>query len=200
MQYRAVATRCAIDLSELKFEQEESTRILASLGFKTLDVDVVSLAREQVGRAVYVRGVSFQEAPHTVDCSSFIKWLFAQKGIWLPRLCVQQYLYKDSVTPDEVLPGDVLYTKGVLNLYGEDPAEGVGHVGLVTGDGTVIHAAGKRAGVIEVGMERFCKANKPQGVRRFFQPETLTLEVPSSRQIESSDDITWLLLKQLGSS
>ncbi len=195
MQYRAVANRCAFDLSEIGVAQGEGTQILASLGFGVLDVDVVSLAREQVGRAVYTRGVSFQEAPHIVDCSSFIKWLFAQKGIWLPRLCVQQYQYKDSVTPDEALPGDVLYTKGVLNLYGHDPEEGVGHVGLVTGDGTVIHAAGKRAGVIEVGMERFCKANKPQGVRRFFQPETFTLQVPSSYQIEWSDDITWLLLK-----
>ncbi|MBU1292730.1 C40 family peptidase [Patescibacteria group bacterium] len=197
MQYRAVGKRCAIDLSDTGVSEQEAAEILERLGFIQIQVDLSVLARGRIGESIYHRGVSILEAPGVVDCSSLIKWLFAQKGIWLPRLCVQQYMYTESICVEQIQAGDVLYTSGVLNLYDQDPSHGVGHVGLATSETTVVHAVGKNRGVKEVSLERFYGARKLQGIRRFSKETTATFIVPESHIVEWSDDIKWLLLKHV---
>ncbi len=84
-----------------------------------------------------------------------------------------------------------------MNFYDTDPSISVGHVGLATGEGTIIHAAGKRAGVVEIPVERFIGNRTLQGVRRFESFDSITLEISHDRLVEWSDDIRWLLLQNL---
>ena len=151
MHYRAVQNRCAVDLGSinLPIEPEESIEILKSLGCECEIVDIVQIARRLIGNARYERGVSFGAAPKIVDCSSLIKWLYGQKGIWLPRLCVQQCSYGLDVERNEICPGDVLFTPGFVHFSNPDFTEGIGHAALATKEGTVIHAASRKVGLIE---------------------------------------------------
>ncbi|MBU2158850.1 C40 family peptidase [Patescibacteria group bacterium] len=197
MQYRAVGKRCGIDLSDTGVSEEVALKILNELGFEVHDVDIVELARQRIGQSVYKRGVSIQDAPSIVDCSSLVKWLYAQKGIWLPRLCVQQYLYPESICVEQIQAGDMVYTRGVVDMYDQDPSLGVGHVGVVTAEATIVHAVGKNRGVREDCFQRFCSGRKVQGIRRFSKQTTRTLIVPDTYTIEWSDDIKWILLKHV---
>ncbi len=197
MQYRAVENRCAIDLSSLPLPQERALTLLDILGFKVLKVSVVEAAQGLTGKSTYSRGAHFGEAPTVLDCSGLIKWGYGQKGIWVPRLSIQQFGYGEEVRLPDLKPGDVLFTTGHVNFYDTDPSIRVGHVGLATGEGTVIHAAGRRAGVVEVPVERFIGSRTLQGVRRFQSSDAITLQIPRERLIEWSDDIRWLLLQNL---
>jgi len=197
VQYRAVENRCAIDLSLLPLPQEQALALLEVLGFKIVAVCVVDTARKLIGQSMYSRGALFGEAPAVLDCSGLVKWVYGQKGIWVPRLSIQQFVHGEEVEISDVRAGDVLFTSGYVNFYDTDPSIRVGHVGLATGEGTVIHAAGKRAGVIEVPVERFIGSRTLQGVRRFQTPDVITLQTPSNRLVEWSDDIKWILLQNL---
>lgn len=197
MQYRAVENRCAIDLSSLPLPQEQALALLEVLGFKVVMVCVVETARRLIGQSMYSRGALFGEAPAVLDCSGLVKWVYGQKGIWVPRLSIQQFVHGEEVEISDVRAGDVLFTSGYVNFYDTDPSIRVGHVGLATGEGTVIHAAGKRTGVIEVPVERFIGSRTLQGVRRFQSPDVITLQTPSNRLVEWSDDIKWILLQNI---
>lgn len=155
-------------------------------------VDVVALARAQIGRSRYIRGIPAYHAPNVVDCSSFTKWLYGRKGIWLPRLALLQRDQGEAVAKPGV--GDLVFTTGYLDLYHNDPADGVGHVGIATGEGTVVHAAGQKTGVLEVPYEDFVGKRGLRGIRRIAAPNILTVEFPPDRSIEYSEDIRWMIL------
>ena len=148
MQYRAVGNRCAIDISELHLpiSNDRVLSILAAKKFKVLKIDMIAIARQCVGVSQYHRGARLSEAPAIVDCSSFVKWLYGQRGVWLPRRSIQQRELGEVVEPNEVIAGDIIFTSGRTNYYFDDPADGVGHLGIVTDDNTVIHAASRNTG------------------------------------------------------
>lgn len=197
MQYRATGNRCAIDLSSVPLPQEACLRLLESLGFRLCSVSVVEAARERIGGSRYVRGASFREAPAVLDCSGLVKWAYAQKGVWVPRLSIQQFAHGEEVQALDLQEGDLLFTSGYVNFYDTDPSIRVGHVGIATGVGTVIHAASKRAGVVEVGIESYLRGRTLQGVRRYVRGDSITVEAPEHRLVEWSDDIKWILLQNL---
>lgn len=75
-----------------------------------------------------------------LDCSAFVKLIYAQLGVSLPRRARDQALKGIPITRYEDLrPGDRLYfaTKG-----GE-----INHTGIYLGDGYFIHSARSRGGV-----------------------------------------------------
>ena len=69
--------------------------------------------------------------------------------MWLSRRTIQQIDLGIAVNPTDVMAGDLVFVTGRINYYQDDPAQGVGHVGIATGEGTVVHAANKREGIIE---------------------------------------------------
>src|SRR3989338_8780587 len=103
MEYRAVGNRCAVILNSLRLphSREETLAILNHKGFTVVEVDIIALARQCIGTSRYRRGARPSEAPAVVDCSSFIKWLYAQRGIWLPRRSIQQRELGEAVNLDE---------------------------------------------------------------------------------------------------
>jgi hypothetical protein len=197
MDYQAVGSRCAYDFSGVDVtERQRIVEVLKFDGFLILDVDAVVIAREWVGKATYRRGARMREAPAVFDCSSFAKWVYGQHGIWLPRRSIQQLAVGTPVALDQIRAGDLVFVRGWINYYHNDPSDGVGHVGLATGEGTVIHAADRRAGVVESRLERFTKDGKIfRGACRIVEHQSavMTFITPPVREIETSDDIRWLV-------
>ena len=178
--------------------QNEALALLATKGFQQVKVDVVALAKACIGLSKYRRGARLCEAPDVVDCSSLIKWLYGQRGIWLPRRSIQQREYGEPVL-EKIIAGDVLFVSGFIDYYLNDPDDGVGHVGIATGEGTIIHAANERLGVVESPIEGFIDNTEARGVRRYLplNKEIITLEVPPHREIEFEDDIRWIILQSI---
>ena len=197
--FRAVGNRCAIAQEDLPLPLEGSLTILTSLGFKVVPVDLLSLARGLIGQAQYRRGARPSEAPGIVDCSSMIKWLYGQRGIWLPRRTVQQRECGEVVYPAILGMSDLLFLSGHINYYEDDPAFGVGHVGIITDDETIIHAANREMGVIEEPFRPFIRAEKFRGAQRIIpqSEEVLTFLTPPEREVETSDDIRWIIRQNM---
>lgn len=201
LQYRAVGNRCAVHLPSLglPISDTETTSILIQKGFREIKVDLIILARECIGISQYSRGARLREAPAVVDCSSFIKWLYGKRGIWLPRRSIQQSEIGERIESNEKIAGDVIFTSGALDYYLSDPREGIGHVGIATGEGTIIHAANSKVNVIESSFEAFTEPSKLRSVRRYIPlgVEVLTFETPPEREVETSDDMKWIVLQSL---
>ncbi|MDO8663412.1 MAG: NlpC/P60 family protein [Candidatus Wildermuthbacteria bacterium] len=201
MEYRAVGNRCAVDIEalQLPISHKEALNLLASKGFSVVEVDLIALARKCIGESQYRRGARPSEAPSVVDCSSLMKWLYGQLGIWLPRRSIQQRELGETIQLDEIIAGDLVFTSSWLNYYLDNPSDGVGHVGIATNDNMVIHAANKKAGVIETPLSRFVSETTFRGARRYIPKnrEIFTLETPTDREVESADDIKWIVLQSL---
>lgn len=93
-----------------------------------------------------------------------------------------------------MLPGDLVFVSGELNYYFDDPADGVGHVGIATGQGTIVHAANSQVDIEEVDVSKFLQKGF-RGAKRIIPQNSnvLTLSVPPDRDVESSDDIRWII-------
>lgn len=198
--YRAVGNRCALDLAlfNLPISQKEAYSILLAENFELIEVDIISLAQSCIGNS-YRRGARLWEAPNVFDCSSFVKWLYGQKGVWLPRRTIQQRYCGKTVSIEEIAPGDLVFTTGAINWFETNPDEGVGHVGIVAGEKTIIHAANKRLGVTQSPLSSFLEGEKFRGVQRIIPSdrEILTFLTPAQREVETSDDIKWIILKNI---
>lgn len=199
MEYRAVGERCAFDLGCLPPEVRGSADgILESLGFRRAEADILALARGCIGNSRFAKRADPSSAPGVVNCSSLTKWLFGRCGIWLPRLCVQQRSMGQPVSPSGASAGDLLFTTARFNLYADDPGDGVGHVGIVTERQTVIHAKGRRSGVVEEPLGRFIAPDRFRGLRRLIPQgqDIRTFEIPHAASVETSDDIRWLVIQR----
>lgn len=201
--YRAARGRCAFDIAmyDFRIPEPEVMAILDREGFRVVDADVVGRARRVAGACRYRRGARMVEAPGVVDCSSFVKWIYAERGVWLPRRSIQQRRAGRPVTPDTCQAGDLVFSRGAKGRREDGDDDVVGHVALATGDGTVIHAANAGAGVIESPLDGLLAPDVFRGIRRVI-PENrrvLTLTCPSHWEVETSDDIRWIVLQSLPS-
>lgn len=201
MHFRAVANRCAVDIRQLQLpvSDELAIQILCGAGFSPLEVDVVRLGRELIG-AEYRRGAPLAEAPKVFDCSGFVKYLYGRRGIWLPRRSIQQRDFGNPVRLEELEGGDLVFCSGRIDYFYKDPNDGIGHVGMATGKGTVIHAANSQAGVIEVETQVFLRKREDfRGARRIIPAnmQVVTMQTPVGREVEISDDMRWIVLQRL---
>lgn len=85
---------------------------------------VVDAALSQVGTP-YVWGGS---QPGGFDCSGLTSWAYAQAGKSIPRTSGAQWSGGQSVSVDDMQPGDIVVSYGG------------GHVGIYIGDGQMVHA------------------------------------------------------------
>ncbi|MBI4434246.1 C40 family peptidase [Candidatus Uhrbacteria bacterium] len=218
--YRAVGSRCAVDLGRILIpgSLEGKREAIESVGCTIVSDDPIAELMTTARSCVWRRGARASEAPSVVDCSSFTKWIFGQAGIWIPRRSIQQRDWVGNgghaVNPaplffvkkwcwmndrDDVRTGDLVFVSGWRDYYDTDPAQGVGHVGVVTNDRTVIHAANSRLGVIESPIAEFLYIDRFRGVRRMIPTDhaVLTLETPPEREVETEDDLRWMILQRL---
>lgn len=199
MNFRSVENRVGLFLEDLNlpFGEVELNSRLHVKGFKKVEVNLLSLAKFCITSSVYKRGAKASLAPSVVDCSSFVKWLYGMKGVWLPRRTIQQREMGKKVYLNELVEGDLVFTTGRINYFHSDPEDGVGHVGIYTGNGSVIHAANSKKHVMEVSLEKFAPMYDFRGARRYIPlgRNFVTLICPEEREVECADDVRWVLLQ-----
>jgi hypothetical protein len=201
MVYYSVNNRCAIDFGDfqLPISNKEAFEILIKKGFQQIEIDILAIAKACVGKSIYRRGSRLSEAPNFFDCSSFIKYLYGQKGIWVPRRSIQQSEFGCSVDLKNITAGDVICVSGHIDYFIKDPLLGVGHVGIVTENNSVIHAKNKEAGIVETPMKNFFSKDNLRTVRRIIPSDhqVYTFLTSEEREVESSDDIGWIIRQNL---
>ena len=195
--YLAVGNKCAVDLAawNLPVSPERALEILKHKGFRVVEVNLIQLARGCVGRSHYQRGALISQAPDVMDCSTLAKWLYGQAGIWLPRHSIDQAEMGNFVPLSQAQAGDLVFTKGV-KPYFHNPSCQIGHVGMVTEQETVIHAANSKRGVAEDRLEDFVDENF-RTIRRIMSPSMITLESPADRMVEWSGQIRNIIVQNL---
>jgi len=198
--YQSVANRVAVDIHalQLPISDEEVLDILIKKGFRCIDVDIIQEAQKCIGYAQYVLRAKMSQAPNIVDCSSFVKYLFGKKGMWLPRISIQQRECGEVIDIQNISQGDLIFSTGKYNWFDTDPADNVGHVCIVASRETVIHASCLKGGVEEVSLLKYIQPNRFRGARRLGPNSTklLTLEIPPSIEVETSDDLRWIILSE----
>lgn len=97
---------------------------------------IVQIAREQIGTPYSWGGAS----PEGFDCAGLAWYVFQQAGIDLGTRYIPSLFELNHV--DDPQPGDILF---FVRTY----KPGLSHVGIYSGDGKMIHAAGESWGVIE---------------------------------------------------
>ena len=183
------------DLFEHNLSEAELVSLVEQAGFKIIAVDVIKIARDLIGKSKYRRVANLSEAPEVFSCTSFIRWLYAQLGIELYVFAIDESKQGIEVAIGNFQAGDLVFSKGRIGQYDNDPDLGVGHVGIVTEQGTVLHNTNlhvnNQPGIAEVSFETFYK-NKDnfRGARRLL-PEVgfYVLEIPQTTDILWSLDV-----------
>lgn len=135
--------------------KKEVEDILRQFGFSYATVQpvdtVLHLAPSYVDTPYkYFSSLSY-DGTTTFDCSSYIRHLFIEGGVGIPRVSIDQYVYGEEV--EDIQPGDVVFSVGsdksrthhktVMYMPGVEVPVGVSHCGLYVGEGKVAHASGK---------------------------------------------------------
>jgi cell wall-associated NlpC family hydrolase len=97
-----------------------------------------------VGTALAFRGTPYRNGggdPSGFDCSGFTQYIYGQYGVSLPRAVREQYRLGQSVRPEELEPGDLIFFSTV--------APGASHVGIAIGGDEFVHAPSS-SGVVRV--------------------------------------------------
>lgn len=98
-------------------------------------VDLANYALQFVGNPYVYGGTSLTNG---ADCSGFTLSVYAHFGISLPHSATAQSYYGTEVSLSELEPGDLLF-------YGTDGD--IGHVGIYTGGGMIVHASTEATGI-----------------------------------------------------
>ncbi len=207
--YRPVNDFVGVDFSllELPISQEEALSLLAQDGYEdvTIQNKLLFLARSRKeGVSQYQRSVGINQAPQIVHCATFIRWLYGNLGIWLPKTAFLLREYGSLVQDDDYKIGDLIFSSGSdgIGYYWNDEHDGVGHVGMITDTNTVIHAANSQLNVVEESFEDFCTDyHKFRGIRRIVPnlERLVVLKIPERRRekIELMLEIRKEILKHL---
>jgi cell wall-associated NlpC family hydrolase len=116
--------------------------------------------------ALNLRGVPFVDggsSPAGFDCSGFTHYVFGQHGVGLPRLAADQYRVGESVDPDRIEPGDLLFFTTV--------APGASHVALAIGGDEFVHAPSERGRVRVERLSSSYWSRRFLGARRVVDAE-----------------------------
>ena len=94
--------------------------------------------------ALSLRGAPYRNGgidPAGFDCSGFVKYVFGQNGVNVPREVRDQFRVGKGVDRDRLEPGDLVFFTTV--------APGASHVGIAIGGDQFVHAPSER-GVVRV--------------------------------------------------
>jgi cell wall-associated NlpC family hydrolase len=117
-------------------------------------------------------GVRYQfggTTPRAFDCSGFVRYVFAQHGLAVPRTAHEQSALGRTPDPGDLRPGDLLF------FYGGDGAQ---HIAIYAGEDSIIHASstGRRVKMDKlagVGTRRSWFGQRLIAVRRVLPAEGL---------------------------
>lgn len=145
-----------IILADLKDKPQVAAKPAASA--TPLQASITQTALAYRG-AAYKRGGMSSRG---FDCSGFVNFVYASKGIKLPRDSRSLYKVGVPVSKSDLQPGDLVF---FANTY----RRGISHVGLYTGDGKFIHASTPRTGVRVDTLDKPYYAGRYAGARRIVK-------------------------------
>ena len=96
------------------------------------------------GTALSLRGAPYKDGgidPSGFDCSGFVRYVYEQHGVAMPRQVRDQFRIGTNVDRDRLEPGDLVFFSTV--------APGASHVGIMIGGDQFVHAPSER-GVVRV--------------------------------------------------
>ncbi len=109
----------------------EEARIAAEKAAKLAKgKELIGFAKQFVGNPYVYGGTSLTNG---TDCSGFVKGVYRQFGIGLPRTSYSMRSVGEKVSYDEMQAGDIVCYSG--------------HVALYMGNGQIVHAANERDGI-----------------------------------------------------
>ena len=127
---------------------------------------VVEAARRHLGTPYRWGG----ETPRAFDCSGFVRWVFAERGVAMPRTAREQAGVGDAPYPGDLQPGDLLF------FYGKD---GAGHVAIYVGRDSIIHES-SRSRRVQVDSMRGTGATRDWFGRRLIAVRRVRPAPPSA--------------------
>ncbi len=101
-----------------------------------------------------------EDAPHAFSCSSLISYLY--KGVWMPSLSIDKYVFSKKITKEELRFGDIIVSntgEGKIRyeseqfLRGTRVDAGLDHIALYIGDNKVVHATKSKGMVVEESLD-----------------------------------------------
>ncbi len=117
---------------------------------------LTKLGRLTIGHSKYKLKALHDDAPEMFDCSLFTQWLYGLAGQSIPRLSFEQFESCDLWRPARLAcPGDLVFRRHVYARSTICPVLGVGHVGFVTVDLSVLHATSRAGTVVEESLDDF---------------------------------------------
>ena len=96
------------------------------------------------GTAMSLRGAPYKDGgmdPLGFDCSGFVRYVYEQHGVAMPRQVREQFRIGKTIDRDRLEPGDLVFFSTV--------APGASHVGIMIGGDQFVHAPSER-GVVRV--------------------------------------------------
>lgn len=205
--FHAVGNRIGVVPSAWGLSIENENQILELIkkaGFRFLSVNPYQLARNQRGKSIYKRQISLLEAPDIFNCTTFVRWIYAQMGIELNVYAIDESKQGISINITELMAGDLVFSKGRLPQYEDDISKGIGHAGVVTEQGTVLHVTNIDKAhypdiIRETTLEIFYRSpDNYRGARRILpQSGFYVLEIPHGRDVLWSHDVRRMVMKYL---
>ncbi len=114
--------------------------------------------------ALGLRGVRYRNGgadPSGFDCSGFVKYVFEQHGLALPRSVAEQFQLGADVAPGTIQPGDLVFFSTV--------APGASHVGIAVGSAEFVHAPSSNGVVRSERIDAGYWAARLVGARRVMK-------------------------------
>ena len=181
------------NLLGVKISEQEIISILKRLGFVVKKLDslknVLKLAKSLKG-AQYKHGASVTyDAPNYFDCSSFISYIYAQSGIQIPRISIDQYFFGKPVDRKDLRPGDLVFSNTKKIIYGIIHYEskefkkglkmkkGIDHCGLYLGNNKIIHSTTLKNKVVIEDLKKSNEFKNLRGFRRIITEKNRKLLV-----------------------
>ena len=109
---------------------------IGNLTLTSLGQSILDEARKHNGKP-FVMGAT---GPYSFDCSGFTQYVYNKCGMYIPRVANDQYVASKKVKKPKV--GDLIFFQKTYDTVGAS------HVGIVTGQETMIHA-GSSTGIVE---------------------------------------------------
>ncbi|WP_064608905.1 C40 family peptidase [Streptobacillus moniliformis] len=116
---------------------------------------ILKKAKKLMGKK-YLWGAKVGDYNH-FDCSSFVKTLYKEVGIVMPRVSKEQSKIGDRIPLDELEIGDLIFFHTLGNY--------VSHVGIYIGNNEFIHASSKANKTIVSKLEGYYRQKAVFGTR-----------------------------------